>query len=221
MKFHWTEEVENGTVPWEIAYQIEFPRDKEEFETIVIDIRNYLRQMLFANNIYKTEYFLTGYESAYKIVNAWYKRIANFEDVYSSANKEIFLHLKMLLDDDADEDTQEQEAFELLYFTIPEQLNEVEANLFSHFWILKWYHDVFFSLKPYSEDFREGEYTLENIEQWRRDYVSADKVALHCLLAEVYEYVHLDQPKDFKDFVLDYLEKHNLRKSFFVLTEEN
>lgn len=204
---------------WEEAAEREFPEDEDEFEESISLMKTHLEEIIMTeSHKYRTEYFLTGYESAYKIINGWFNDIRAFKDVYNDTNKETYMEICMLLDEDSNETTKEEVAFMLLEKSIPEQLTRIERSLYAHLWMLKWLHDVEFKLRPYDDLFREGEYTRDNHKQWVEDWVSYDRLDLYSLCADVYGY--LNKESSFQEVAKHYIAQLDLPRSFFALLEE-
>lgn len=208
---------------WSQAAKDEFPEDEDEFEESICLMKARLEEIILdESHKYRTEYFLTGYESAYKIIASWLKDLRDFKDVYDETNKEAYMEIRMLLDENSDETTKEEVAFMLLEKSIPEEerLTDTERGLYARLWMLEWFHDVHFGLKPYSDLFQEGEYTQDNYEQWVEDWTSYERLDLYSLCADVYEYLNMEQPEDFQKFAKGYVEQFDLPRSFFAFLEE-
>lgn len=206
-------------VTWSQAAKDEFPEDEDEFEESICLMKARLEEIILdESHKYRTEYFLTGYESAYKIINGWFNRLRAFENVYDEVNKETYAEMCILLDKNSDETAKEETAFTLLEKSIPEELTEVERSLYVQLWYLKWAHDVVLKLRRYDDLFHEGEYTKENLTQWWEDWVSYERLDLYCLCAEVYEYLHLES--SFQKGARNYVDQLDIPRSFFALLEE-
>lgn len=201
--------------------KIQFPADEDEFEESVAEMKEQLESILFdENHRFRTEYFLRGYDSAYRICCSWFNEIRSFSSVYDTVDKETYLDMRYLLCDQISEETKkEYEAF-LLEKTIPEKITDVERTLYYNLWLLRWSHDVLFGLRPYDESFQEDEYTPENIEQWEQDWVSYDRLELFTLCCEIYDYLYTDENEQFREFARGYIEKQDLATSFFAFFEE-
>lgn len=204
---------------WKQAANDEFPDDEDEFEESISLMKARLEEIILdESHRYRTEYFLTGYESAYKIISAWFNDLRMFKDVYGEADRETYMEMRILLDESSDETTKEEVAFTLLEKSIPEEPTETEVSLYSHLWMLRWLHDVAFKLRHYDDLFQEGEYTEDNIDQWFEDWVDYERLNLYSLCADVYEYLNTES--SFQEFAKNYVALYDLPRSFFALLEE-
>lgn len=153
--------------------------DRTTFNQSIVNMYNELRQRCFNDSKqFKFKYFITGEQAAFKILYGWLKQQRMGIDVYQTVNSETYFDICMLLDVETTADERIVFGMYLLDKTIPDNLTQLEEQLFSFMYVvLDFYH------------FEKGE-ELED------DYIlPMDKQSLLFLYAEIWEIMLSDEPE--------------------------
>ena len=187
-----------------------FPKDQEEFEESVIEMRKHLRGLIF-NDLHRlnARYFLSGEFAAYKILDSWYKDICSFKDVYSEIDRITYMEIATLIYHD-DLDTCIDAGISLLDKTLPYNYSNRCQPIFAGLWLLKYLLD---------EGITSDGIVDDNFSTWSEEHVSYDKFTLLYLCSELQH--DIQENDGIAELVSKILDTIEIRKALIAYMDEN